>query len=76
MGSNAPNFSPSSPGAVVVGLEALLFGVWALLQAVKKLAKRLMLRVRARGDRIYLCMAVKSRMSQGCKAEKPGLGKF
>jgi hypothetical protein len=50
MGSRAPNFKPSSPGAVVVGLEALLFGVWALLQAVKKLAKRLMLRVRARGD--------------------------
>jgi hypothetical protein len=48
---------------VVVGLEALLFGVWALLQAVKKLANRVMLRVRARGDRIYLCMAVKSRMS-------------
>jgi len=66
MGSKAPNFSPSSPGA----------GIWALLQAVKKLANRLMLRVRARGDRIYLCMAVKSRMSQGCKTEKPGLGKF
>jgi hypothetical protein len=54
----------------------LLFGVWALLQAVKKLAKRLMLRVRARGDRIYLCMAVRSRISQGWKTEKPGLGKF
>jgi len=35
---------------VVVGLEAVLSGVWALLQAVKKLANRLMLRVRARGE--------------------------